>query len=460
MSEARGNRELAGLARSVDQLFAVARTPSEEEAEPRTVTDVPWPQPSEVTGPPTGEVEPSPTLGGEPSPPDMTEPSASDVPEPEPVGDPGPGSTDARSSPSTHAPEPAAFGALQPPDADLRPVPPVGVEPPAMHGDVPLGEAATTALDVAVDAYLAGDRDRAGEIERLADEMLENREMEPIARSVSRLALAAGDPPDLSVLDVARSLMSPVVLARLASSGGAERDEKRREEHRQLCRTIGDDMARAIRNDLADSTDRLARRNHCETLVEMGEPGRRIIEEMAQDENRFLVRNAVAILGEVGGDRAVELVTSALANPDARVRREALRSLAKLGDEQAGPLVVGMLEDSDSDVRLAAAVAAGELHVERALRPLVAMLDACSDPDECLPILRALGQIGDPGAVNSIERHAVRSFFSKPRADVRIAAYRALSQIGTPHARRLLNQAVRDKDPEVKASVEELLNMR
>jgi len=396
MSDARGNQELAGLARSVDQLFAVARAPSDEESEP--------------------------------PPPDMVEPAAS--------------------------------GALQPPDADLWPVPPLGVQEPAVRGDVPPDESATTALDLAVDAYLAGDHDRAREIERLAAEMLENREMEPIVRSVSRLTLAAGDPPDLSVLDVARSVMSPVVLAHLASSGGAERDEKRREDHRQVCRTIGDDMARAIRNDLAESTDRLARRNHCETLVEMGEPGRRIIEEMAQDENRFLVRNAVAILGEVGGDRAVELVTSALANPDARVRREALRSLAKLGDEQAGPLVVGMLEDSDSEVRLAAAVAAGELRVGRALRPLVSMLDACSDPDECVRILRALGQIGDPGAVNSIEKHAVRSFFSKPRTDVRIAAYRALSQIGTPHARRLLNQAVSDKDPEVKAAVKELLNMR
>jgi hypothetical protein len=135
MSDARGNQELAGLARSVDQLFAVARAPSDEESEP--------------------------------SPPDMVEPAALDVPEPEPVGDVGPGSADAQSSPSAH-PEPAASGALQPPDADRWPVPPLGVQEPAPRGDVPPDECATTALDLAVDAYLAGDRDRAREIERLA----------------------------------------------------------------------------------------------------------------------------------------------------------------------------------------------------------------------------------------------------------------------------------------------------
>jgi len=178
------------------------------------------------------------------------------------------------------------------------------------------------------------------------------------------------------------------------------------------------------------------------------------------DENRFLVRNAVTILGDTGGDRAVELVTSALANPDARVRLEALRSLAKLGDEDSGDLVLGLLDDSDRDVRVAAAVAAGELHVERALRHVIRMLDETKDPDEAIALVRALGHLGDPGAVPSIEKHAVRTLFSKPRTDVRIAAYRALHQIGTPHARRLLNQAVDDKEPAVKAAVKEMLGMR
>ena len=135
-------------------------------------------------------------------------------------------------------------------------------------------------------------------------------------------------------------------------------------------------------------------------------------------------------------------------------------SLAKVGGEDAGMLVYGMIEDPDPDVRLAAAMAAGALKVERALRPLLALLDGESDPDVVVGVLRALGQLGDPGAVNAIEKRAVGSFFSRPPADVRIAAYRALHNIGTPHAKSLLVQAADDKDPAVKGAVRQLLGMR
>jgi HEAT repeat protein len=119
-----------------------------------------------------------------------------------------------------------------------------------------------------------------------------------------------------------------------------------------------------------------------------------------------------------------------------------------------------MIEDPDADVRLAAAMAAGELKVERALRPLLALLEQENDSDVMAGVLRALGQLGDPGAVNAIEKRAVGSFFSRPPADVRIAAYRALHNIGTPHAKSLLMQAADDKDPAVKGAVRQLLGMR
>lgn len=426
MSESDGRKQLTGLARSIDALFAGStHAASATLLEPGEVAaEAAW---SADVLPPLPEIEDA--AAAEPLPLLEFEDALTEMPPP----------ADVEEAP-TDQPDQAS---------------PEDVASPGGEEDFE-----TTDLDRAVDAYLAGEVDRAGEIQRLADQMAESREVEPIARCLARLLMAAGEPPEPTVYRVAESMISPVVLGRLARRMGAERVDERRREYYQVCRVIGDDMAAAIRDDLAETTDRLARRVHCEALVEMGEAGRRTIEEMAVDDNRFLVRNAVAILGSTGGARAVELVTSALANPDARVRREALRSLAKLGDAQSGVLVVGLLDDPDEDVCIAAAVAAGELRVERALRPLIAMLDATGDPDQVLPLVRALGQIGDPGAVPSIEKHAVTSLFSKPRTDVRIASYRALHGIGTPHARKLLNRAVDDRDPEVKAAVRSILGMR
>lgn len=422
MSESEGKTELAGLARSIDALFSSATALS-----PST------PVASEITDDVTVDAAALPVE-------EMAD-VADVVAEPEVV--------------------PEVDESLLTPDPPLSDAPAAAsASDAAAASDDDDDEPPPGPLDLAVDAFIAGDFELGDQIKTLADELLDEKELEPIARAVARLTLSAGTPPDPSTYAVVESIMSPMVLGRIALRMGTERDEDRRNDYFTVCSVIGKPMAVAIRNDLAESTERLARRIHFDALIHMGAASRSVIEEMAVDENRFLVRNAVAILGEIGGDRAAELVRSALANPDARVRREALLSLAKLGDESAGEVVGGLLDDTDTEVRMAAVIAAGQLKVERALRPLISMLDGSKDPDQCLPLIRALGQLGDPGAVVSIEKHAVRSLFSKPRTDVRIAAYRALNSIGTPHARRLLNQAVSDKDVEVKTAVKELLHMR
>ena len=220
---------------------------------------------------------------------------------------------------------------------------------------------------------------------------------------------------------------------------------------------IGLELVMAISEVLSDCTDRLARRTLMDAMCAMGATGMAVVEDMIDDERWFVVRNGLAILSEVGGDRAVELVPSSLAHTDARVRKEALLGLAKIGGEDAGMLVYAMLEDPDAEVRLAAATAAGALKVERALKPLLRLLEEEDDPDVTIGILRALGQLGDPGAVTLIGKRAVGSFFSRPAADVRIVAYRALLGIGTPHARKLVEGAAHDKEAEVRHAVRDML---
>lgn len=320
------------------------------------------------------------------------------------------------------------------------------------------------ALRKAVAAFLeSGPLDRDGKGRTIRDEAAALREanaLDVLADSVERLALGAGDPPDEACVAMAQSLLSAGVASRIVARLGAARDEERRAQLALLCRRLGHDMAMAIADALSDTTDRFARRTYLDTMVTMGPTAMAIAEEMLEDSRWFVLRNAVAILGEVGGERAVELIVSALAHTDPRIRREALLALAKVGGEDAGMLVYGMISDPDADVRLAAAMAAGALKVERALKPLLQLLESEADPDVVVGVLRALGQLGDPGAVNSIEKRAVVSFFSKQPAEVRIAAYRALHNIGTPKAKSLLVQAADDKVPEVKAAVRQLLGMR
>ena len=263
-------------------------------------------------------------------------------------------------------------------------------------------------LELAVESYSVGGGD-VGRVRTLATQHLDAREVDPVAGAVERLVLGAGDPPDSLTMELASDLLTPMVRSRLVQRLGRERDPARRRRYFQVCTALGEDMALAIRDEMAEATDRFARRAYFDALVAMGDLSRPIIEAMADDENRFLARNAVAILGEMGGPRAVELVIAALANTDPRVRREALFAMARLKVEHADQLITGLLDDSEESVRLAAVVAAGELHVERAVRQLIAALDGAYEAELVLSILDALGQIGDPGAVASISySHATR----------------------------------------------------
>lgn len=409
MSSTDGNKELHGLARSIDALFNEGDGDESAEAPLESVDE-----------------------------------SAEEAPEAavEHVEAPEGESADADSSPAGHDMVWEEVQSSRPPTVDADP-------------DV---------FEKAVTIFLASDpMAREGQGRALREQALALREanaLDPLAQAVERLALDAGDPADEACIAMAQALVSPGVASRLVAMLGAAREEDRRAELMLVCQRVGHEMALAVADALSDTTDRFARRTFLECMVSMDQIGMEVVEEMAEDGRWFVVRNALAILGEVGGDRAVELIIATLAHTDARVRREALLALAKVGGEDAGMLVYGMLEDSDPEVRRAAAMAAGALKVERALRPLLGILEDEDDADVLVGILRALGQLGDPGAVQAIEKRAVGSFFSRPSPEVRIAAYGALHNIGTPHAKKLLQDAVDDKDTEVRNAVRHLIGQR
>jgi hypothetical protein len=399
-----GRRELSGLARSIDALFA--RRPPE-------------PEPSGAAGKPATDVAETVEARA----------WASGKGSPLAVGD-----------------GPAATGSAQ-------------AEPPRWDEPVPGADTASSAGDLAraVERALAGESRALDEVRALARALQERLALDPLADAAERLVLGVGDPPDARLLDLAGEVVDPAVASRLVQRIGREREPVRLRQYELVCRRLGRVMAIALRGALTDVTDEDARRTYCNLLISMGEVSRPIIEGMVQDENRFLVRSGVAILGELGGRRAIELVTATLADTDARVRREALLALAKIGDRSVAPLVLGMLDDPDAGVRIAAAVAAGRLKVDRALRRLLAMLEDESDPEALALLLDALGELEDPGAVQAIEKLATKTLFSKPPVQVRIAAYRALHRIGTPRARQVIQAALDDKDPAVQAAVRRLV---
>jgi hypothetical protein len=281
---------------------------------------------------------------------------------------------------------------------------------------------------------------------------------ESVADAVERLVRSAADG---SVLELARDLASPEVAAHLvAALTVAARDEARREQLVDVMSALGSRVTHKLAEALAEAQDRGVRRAVMDALAGAAARSPQILTDMLLDRRWFVVRNAVTVMGEVGGKPAVEHLTRALAHEHERVRREAVMALARIGGTDSGQLILGMLDDPADGVRAAAAMALGVLGFERALRPLLAHLHDERSADVQQEVLRALGQLGDPGAVHELEKFAEPSFFSRTSVPVRIAAYRALAAIGTPHARKVLEAGLGAKEPEIRNAVRAALRDR
>ena len=116
-----------------------------------------------------------------------------------------------------------------------------------------------------------------------------------------------------------------------------------------------------------------------------------------------LVRRAAAwALGRVRDPRAVSALREAAGDRDAAVRAAAVEALGEREDEAVLPTLLERVHDKDAFVRRQAARALGRLRAQAATTPLIARVTREKDPEVKRAIAWALGEIGDPQAVEPL----------------------------------------------------------
>jgi len=329
------------------------------------------------------------------------------------------------------------------------------------EGSGRLGPALPPDLQGKVDAYFStsgAERETlAQDIQAEAARMKDVRNLNGAADLLEVLVQGSDGESDPRALALARRIAFPGAASQIVARIGGSRDEAARGRLIRISSRLGREMALALADALGEARDRSQRRIFLDALLAHGDLGLEVAQGMVEDPRWFVVRNGVALLGEIGGEDRVSYLTGPLANPDSRVRKETVLALSKIDGENARLLLLGMLDDPDPDVRAVACRAVGLLKMEKALRPLLKILDEDNHENVQVECLEALGKIEDPGAVPFIEKRAVGGLFSRPTTEIRVAAYRALAGIGTPRAKTLLKKAVTDSDPEVKSVAQSLL---
>jgi HEAT repeat protein len=141
---------------------------------------------------------------------------------------------------------------------------------------------------------------------------------------------------------------------------------------------------------------------------------------------------ATRALGAFCGPATIAALVQRLqTDPAADVRRVAVGALADCGGETAvAALIMAYQQDPDLYLRLGAAHALASLRTPAALDPLRAMLaDATGDPRLLGETAMALGELGDPAALD-----ALADALEHPNPDVRGKAATGLGLLGDPQA--------------------------
>jgi HEAT repeat protein len=240
---------------------------------------------------------------------------------------------------------------------------------------------------------------------------------------------------------VAEGKMTDFLLSELEN-----RELREPERVHRVLRQLGEKVAYVIIQRLCIADGLFARKSLATALIKMGSAAVAPLVSMLQDERWYVVRNMVAILGEIGSGECVVAMKATANHYDQRVRKESIRSLVKIGGIGAEAIIIGLLADRDPGIVRQSILSLGIMNSKPAMQPLIEIV---ADRDLFLgsldikkEALQAIGRIGDRRAVAYLlELLESRHFVVWNRwKELKVYAATALGQLGDESALSVLKK--------------------
>ncbi|MEO7363469.1 MAG: HEAT repeat domain-containing protein, partial [Gemmatimonadaceae bacterium] len=226
----------------------------------------------------------------------------------------------------------------------------------------------------------------------------------------------------------------------------------------------GEMGGKALVEQLMSSDDRPARRCYFDAIVAQ-DSGVSQLRDALNDPRWYVVRNAAALLGDMGMSDSDASLMPLLAHLDARIRIAAARALSRLRTARGLLAVQQRLSDGNAEVRRLAAAAFG---LSAAIAgtakphsgPLGTALATEPEEDVALEMLASLGKLASADAVQRLIRLALGGPERVTHAGwFRVAALDALVAARGHAAVPTIEVLVSDGDAEVAATARRLLGL-
>jgi HEAT repeat protein len=192
---------------------------------------------------------------------------------------------------------------------------------------------------------------------------------------------------------------------------------------------------------LAEERQLALRKTAAVLLAELGRRHLKLLGERLGDGRWYLVRNLVAIFGEIGDERGIDYLRGLQDHLDARVRREVVRSLGMIGGGKAARQLLAMLKDRDLEVQrmtIQWSVTVGDPAMLPSLIEIASQGSVFSARKTVLQkeAVEALGKFGSGDPIPLLASLVRKRwwFRRKTGAEIRNLALSALREIGTEQA--------------------------
>ena len=218
---------------------------------------------------------------------------------------------------------------------------------------------------------------------------------------------------------------------------------------------------------LAEESDGQVRKSLAEVLIRQDLSAMPILFEYLSDSRWFVVRNAVAILGEIRREEATEHLQKSLEHRDVRVRRETIRALTKIGGSSATGVLLRTVVGNDQEMSRQALLSLGAMKNATAVPTLVKAVKGMPNTPAMADIkkdaIKALGEIGSREALPAlVDIFNTKGFWRRALIDeIRAAAVSAIALIPNEETATILNSAANDKSEVVaRAATKALKQLR
>lgn len=173
-----------------------------------------------------------------------------------------------------------------------------------------------------------------------------------------------------------------------------------------ICEYYGEKIIPPLIEALSGEESQVVRRFLISLITFFGTRSVPLAIKWLEDPRWFVKRNMLFILRECGGKEAIPHVRPYCNYENTKISFEAIRLLLKVGDSHGIDALKKHLESESGEVVEQAIALSGSSRVKEVLPILIQKLKKKSisgtDLHGKIPIIRALGQIGDPGALDTL----------------------------------------------------------